>query len=386
MAAALPKSELVIVGGAGHLVQLEQPEAIDDAPGPAGRARHPVQAGRAHASVARPGAQPWLSGGPGTAELPTAEDTIALGAQLGGQLRAGDVVVLSGPLGAGKTVLAKGIARGDGCRRAGDLADVRAGPRASARAARVRPAMIHVDMYRLLDHAVASTCSPNSTRWTSTPISTTPSSSWSGARAWPSDSRTATSTSGSNAGRIPKCGPRSGSGAGMHRATRSCPGDRHRDARGHRGRRAARRRRIDVLAERVTVDARAHAEQLTPECACRARRRRAHGQRPGRRRGGLRPRPVHRPAGRHGHRGGLRARARHPGARRVQPRRDRRRAPHGRRAGGHRRPPPRGVLGALPRRGRASTGPLSTRRPTCRPTLTRWPDHPSTPRCSACRG
>lgn len=31
MAAALPKSELVIVGGAGHLVQLERPEVIDDA-------------------------------------------------------------------------------------------------------------------------------------------------------------------------------------------------------------------------------------------------------------------------------------------------------------------------------------------------------------------
>jgi len=31
MAAALPKSELVIACGAGHLVQLEQPEAIDDA-------------------------------------------------------------------------------------------------------------------------------------------------------------------------------------------------------------------------------------------------------------------------------------------------------------------------------------------------------------------
>ena len=47
----------------------------------------------------------------GTAELPTASDTIALGARLGEQLRAGDVVVLSGPLGAGKTVLAKGIAQ-----------------------------------------------------------------------------------------------------------------------------------------------------------------------------------------------------------------------------------------------------------------------------------
>ena len=47
----------------------------------------------------------------GTAELLTADDTIALGARLGGELRAGDVVVLSGPLGAGKTVLAKGIAQ-----------------------------------------------------------------------------------------------------------------------------------------------------------------------------------------------------------------------------------------------------------------------------------
>ena len=45
-----------------------------------------------------------------TATLPTAEDTFTLGARLGADLRAGDVVVLSGPLGAGKTVLAKGIA------------------------------------------------------------------------------------------------------------------------------------------------------------------------------------------------------------------------------------------------------------------------------------
>ncbi|MDT5244766.1 MAG: tRNA threonylcarbamoyladenosine biosynthesis protein TsaE [Mycobacterium sp.] len=90
--------------------------------------------------------------GSGTAELATAEDTIALGAQLGSQLRAGDVVVLSGPLGAGKTVLAKGIAQ---------AMDVD-GPVISptfvlARVHRARhadaPAMIHVDIYRLLDHA-----------------------------------------------------------------------------------------------------------------------------------------------------------------------------------------------------------------------------------------
>ena len=87
----------------------------------------------------------------GTAELATAQDTMELGARLGAHLRAGDVVVLSGPLGAGKTVLAKGIA---------DAMDVE-GPVTSptfvlARVHRARqpsrPAMVHVDMYRLLDH------------------------------------------------------------------------------------------------------------------------------------------------------------------------------------------------------------------------------------------
>ena len=48
--------------------------------------------------------------GQGTATLAHVEDTVALGSKLGEQLRAGDVVVLSGPLGAGKTVLARGIA------------------------------------------------------------------------------------------------------------------------------------------------------------------------------------------------------------------------------------------------------------------------------------
>lgn len=86
-----------------------------------------------------------------SATLLSADETFALGERLGAELRAGDVVVLSGPLGAGKTVLAKGIARG---------MDVE-GPVTSptfvlARVHRARraggPAMVHVDMYRLLDH------------------------------------------------------------------------------------------------------------------------------------------------------------------------------------------------------------------------------------------
>jgi tRNA threonylcarbamoyladenosine biosynthesis protein TsaE len=90
----------------------------------------------------------------GIATLPHVDDTVALGSRLGGQLRAGDVVVLSGPLGAGKTVLAKGIAA---------AMDVD-GPVISptfvlARVHRARcsgaPAMIHVDVYRLLNHTGA---------------------------------------------------------------------------------------------------------------------------------------------------------------------------------------------------------------------------------------
>ncbi|MBV9312142.1 MAG: tRNA (adenosine(37)-N6)-threonylcarbamoyltransferase complex ATPase subunit type 1 TsaE [Pseudonocardia sp.] len=47
-------------------------------------------------------------------ELPTPADTEALGERIGAELSAGDVVLLSGPLGAGKTVLARGIGRGLG--------------------------------------------------------------------------------------------------------------------------------------------------------------------------------------------------------------------------------------------------------------------------------
>ena len=87
----------------------------------------------------------------GTATLASVEDTVALGSRLGAQLHAGDVVVLSGPLGAGKTVLAKGIAAAmdvDGPVTSPTFVLARVHPARRAGA----PAMIHVDVYRLLDH------------------------------------------------------------------------------------------------------------------------------------------------------------------------------------------------------------------------------------------
>lgn len=80
--------------------------------------------------------------------LPSADDTRAFGARLGGVLRAGDLVVLSGPLGAGKTTLVQGIGEGMGV--AGRIASP------TFVLARVHPAqlpggpaLIHVDAYRL---------------------------------------------------------------------------------------------------------------------------------------------------------------------------------------------------------------------------------------------
>lgn len=46
--------------------------------------------------------------------LAAAEDTVAYGRALGRTLRAGDLVLLAGPLGAGKTTLTQGIAEGMG--------------------------------------------------------------------------------------------------------------------------------------------------------------------------------------------------------------------------------------------------------------------------------
>ncbi|MGK2869075.1 MAG: tRNA (adenosine(37)-N6)-threonylcarbamoyltransferase complex ATPase subunit type 1 TsaE [Mycobacterium sp.] len=87
----------------------------------------------------------------GAAELPTPADTVALGARLGAALRAGDVVVLSGPLGAGKTMFTKGIAQAldvDGPVTSPTYVLARVHPARKTGA----PALVHVDIYRLLDH------------------------------------------------------------------------------------------------------------------------------------------------------------------------------------------------------------------------------------------
>ena len=85
----------------------------------------------------------------GERDLPTVEDTHELGVELAGLLRAGDVVVLDGPLGAGKTALTTGFAAGLGVRgRVTSPTFVIA--RRHAPVDPDGPGLVHVDAYRLL--------------------------------------------------------------------------------------------------------------------------------------------------------------------------------------------------------------------------------------------
>ena len=80
--------------------------------------------------------------------LPAVEDTKAFGARLGALLRAGDLVLLSGPLGAGKTALVQGIGAGLGVQgRIASPTFVLARVHPAGRAG--GPALVHVDAYRL---------------------------------------------------------------------------------------------------------------------------------------------------------------------------------------------------------------------------------------------
>lgn len=72
------------------------------------------------------------------------EQTEALGRRLGEAVRAGDVILLEGPLGAGKTVLVRALAVGLGC------TDEVASPTfVLVRHHRGRLPLVHADLYRL---------------------------------------------------------------------------------------------------------------------------------------------------------------------------------------------------------------------------------------------
>ena len=84
-------------------------------------------------------------------EVPTAAQMRAIGVRLAGVLRAGDLVLLTGDLGAGKTTLTQGIGAGLGVRGpitsptfviAREHPSLRQGPR-----------LVHADAYRLRDPA-----------------------------------------------------------------------------------------------------------------------------------------------------------------------------------------------------------------------------------------
>ena len=84
-------------------------------------------------------------------ELPTLADTQALGARLAGRLRAGDLLVLSGPLGAGKTALTQGLGRALGVR--GQVTSP------TFVLVRVHPGplpLVHVDAYRMLEQGAGA--------------------------------------------------------------------------------------------------------------------------------------------------------------------------------------------------------------------------------------
>jgi tRNA threonylcarbamoyladenosine biosynthesis protein TsaE len=76
--------------------------------------------------------------------LPTVTDTRALGAALSSILRAGDLVVLTGPLGAGKTAFAQGVGAGLAVR-----GEITSPTFVIARVHPGRRPLVHVDAYRL---------------------------------------------------------------------------------------------------------------------------------------------------------------------------------------------------------------------------------------------
>ena len=83
-------------------------------------------------------------------EISCAEEMHDLGAKIGAQLKSGDLILLNGDLGAGKTVLVQGIAKALG------IEDVTSPTFVISKNYPGVPPLIHVDVYRLLDSGKAA--------------------------------------------------------------------------------------------------------------------------------------------------------------------------------------------------------------------------------------
>lgn len=81
-----------------------------------------------------------------------ASETYQLGRQIGAQLNGGEILLLSGPLGAGKTVLVKGIAAGLGL----DPEEVTSPTFTLVNPYAGRLTLYHIDLYRLDEGASAA--------------------------------------------------------------------------------------------------------------------------------------------------------------------------------------------------------------------------------------
>ena len=77
--------------------------------------------------------------------IATASEMHQLGVKLAAHLRAGDLVLVNGPLGAGKTVLAQGVGEGLG------ISGITSPTFVISRVHKAAVPLIHVDAYRLVD-------------------------------------------------------------------------------------------------------------------------------------------------------------------------------------------------------------------------------------------
>lgn len=83
-------------------------------------------------------------------KIASAQEMFDLGKRIGAQLRAGDLILLNGPLGAGKTVLVQGIGTALG------FAEVTSPTFVISRIHKGTLSLIHVDTYRLLESGKAA--------------------------------------------------------------------------------------------------------------------------------------------------------------------------------------------------------------------------------------